>query len=682
MSLDATLQIFFEEAADLLREFETELLRLEQNPHAHDALNAAFRSAHTLKGTSATLGFQAIARFTHALEDLLARLRKGELTATPTMITALLESGDVLRTLVERARTGTPVDATRLDAMISTLRAHAQSGGAPATAAPPRAPAPTEAYVITFVPPADLLSRGLDPVRVLDALEQLGEIVELIPDASRLPELAALSPEAAYLGFTCTLRTARPRSAIESVFEFVGDSGAVRIDMPAVPPAPASLPRSEHTPGAGGNSVDRREGHGRRADDSPPREGMDQTSIRVATGKIDRLINLVGELVVTQAMIAQIVARFTPDRLPHLAEAVMQMDRHARDLEERVMAVRMLPLRTIFGRFPRVIRDLAQAAGKDVVLDMRGEDTELDRSVIEQISDPLTHLVRNAVDHGIEAPGLRRQAGKPETGRIALRAWQQGGNIYLEISDDGRGLDRERIQAKAVGLGLQAPDEAVDDETLFAFIFRPGFSTAEQVSEISGRGVGMDVVARNVEALGGSITVHSEQGRGTRFRVKLPLTLAILDGQTVRVGSEHYIIPMASVIESVRPLRRQLDTVLASGESFTLRDQALPLIRIHRLFRLATAVEDPTEALVVIVEHDGRRAALLVDELLDQHQVVIKSLEANFQRTEGIAGATILGDGRVTLILDVPGLLTLARAERHRSRESRPGGKDSPPPWS
>ena len=558
--------------------------------------------------------------------------------------------------------------------MIGTLRARVRDGGASALAGRPRPAATAEAYVITFAPAEDLLSRGLDPVRFLDALEQLGEIVDLIPDATRLPALAALDPEASYLGFTCTLRTARPRADIESIFEFVGASGVVRID------AAATLPTAIAGASGAAAVTERREGHDRRRGDGPPREAsMEQTSIRVATSKIDRLVNLVGELVVTQAMIAQIVARFTPDRLPQLAEAVTQMDRHARDLEERVMAVRMLPVRSVFARFPRLVRDLAQPGGKEVVLDMRGQDTELDKSVIEQISDPLTHLIRNAVDHGIEAPEARRQAGKPAAGRVALRAWQQGGNIYLEVTDDGQGLDRQRIQTKAVALGLLAADETVDDETLLRYIFRPGFSTTEKVTEVSGRGVGMDVVARNVEALGGSITLQSERGRGTTFRVKLPLTLAILDGQAVRVGGEQYIIPMTSVLESVRPLRSQLDTLLASGESFTLRDQAVPLIRLHRLFRVAGAVEDPAQALVVIVEHDGRRAALLVDELLDQQQVVIKSLEANFQRTEGIAGATILGDGRVTLILDVPGLLALARVERHRARELRAAGRDVAP---
>jgi two-component system, chemotaxis family, sensor kinase CheA len=671
VSLDATIQMFFEEAADLLREFEAELLRLEQDPRAAGAIDAVFRSVHTLKGISATLGFEAIARFTHELEEILSRLRKGELTATAPLITALLQSGDGLRTLVEGARTGAAVDTARLDEMLAAVRAGAQPSGAAAAAAD-TTPAAPDLYVITFTPPADLLGRGLDPMRLLDALEQLGEIVEVTPDASRLPRLDALSPETAYLGFTCTVRTAQPRSAIEAVFEFVGDPTAVRIETPTAAAAPARV--------VGAPEGARREGPDRRAADGREREGwMDQTSIRVATGKIDRLVNLVGELVVTQAVIAQIVARFTPDRLPQLAEAVTQMDRHARDLEERVMAVRMLPVRTVFGRFPRVVRDLAQAVGKDVVLDMRGEDTELDKSVIEQISDPLLHLIRNAVDHGIETPTARQRVGKPGTGRVTLRAWQQGGNICLEVSDDGRGIDRERIQSKAVTLGLLAADETVEDEALFAFIFRPGFSTAERVSEISGRGVGMDVVARNVEALGGSISVHSERDRGTTFRVTLPLTLAILDGQTVRVGGEHYIIPMASVVESVRPIRRQLDTVLGAGETFTLREQALPLVRLHRLFRVTTAVEDPTEALLVIVEHDGRRVALLVDELLDQQQVVIKSLEANFQRMEGIAGATILGDGHVTLILDVPGLMTLARAERQRAREPRSAGRDVAP---
>jgi len=389
------------------------------------------------------------------------------------------------------------------------------------------------------------------------------------------------------------------------------------------------------------------------------RHKQEVSSIRVNTDKVDKLINLVGELVITQSMVAQLIAGFTPDRLPQLEEAVTQMDRHARELQERVMAIRMVPIRMLFSRLPRVVRDLAQAQHKQVVLDMAGEETELDKTVIEQIGDPLTHLVRNAIDHGIEPSEVRQQAAKPATGHLYLKAYQQSGNIYIEVGDDGKGLDRERIMAKAVQNGLVAPDQALTDEEIFALIFRPGFSTAEKVTEVSGRGVGMDVVKRNVEALSGSITIHSERGCGTTFKIKLPLTLAILDGQLLRVGGESYVMPLVSIVESMRPRQESLNRVLGGAEAITIRGQVLPLLRLHRLFDVSPRTEDPTQGLVVIVEHDGRKVALLVDELLGQQQVVIKSLEANFKKVDGVSGATILGDGSVALILDVPGLVGL-----------------------
>jgi two-component system chemotaxis sensor kinase CheA len=329
-----------------------------------------------------------------------------------------------------------------------------------------------------------------------------------------------------------------------------------------------------------------------------------------------------------------------------------------------MMAIRMVPIRTLFARFPRLVRDLAGAVGKAVSLELSGEDTELDKTVIEKIGDPLTHLIRNAVDHGIEPAAERRTAGKPESGRVRLEAYQQGGNIYIVAADDGRGLDRERIVQKAVQHGLVAADQPLTDEEVFALIFRPGLSTAERVTEVSGRGVGMDVVKRNVEALGGSITVRSERGRGTTFRIKLPLTLAIMDGQALKVGGQTYILPTTAIVECVRPARGAVSPVLGHGEALVVRGQALPLLRLHQLLDMASVVHDPGEGLVVIVEHEGRLAALLVDELLGQQQVVIKSLESNFQKVDGVAGATILGDGRVALILDVPGLVALARVER------------------
>jgi len=334
----------------------------------------------------------------------------------------------------------------------------------------------------------------------------------------------------------------------------------------------------------------------------------------------------------------------------------------------------MLPIRTVFRRFPRLVRDLAHAEGKQVVLEASGEDTELDKGVIEQITDPLTHLLRNAIDHGIEMPDARRLAGKPDVSRLRLRAYQEGGNIHLEVADDGRGLDRDKIAWKAVAVGLLTPDARPTDDEIFGLIFRPGFTTAETVTHVSGRGVGLDVVRRNIETLGGSITVHTEPGRGTTFHIRLPLTLAILDGQSLRVGSHSYILPLASIVESMRPRPGQVRRVFTDAEVVVIRDRAHPMIRLHRLFGIAPAVEDPAQGIVVIVEHGGRDVALLVDELGGQQQVVIKSLEANFAKIPGMAGATILSDGGVALILDVPGLVALSRARP--GRQARPGASD------
>jgi len=403
---------------------------------------------------------------------------------------------------------------------------------------------------------------------------------------------------------------------------------------------------------------------GRASDDGghDPDHAVEAATVRVPIEKVDSLVNLVGELVITQSMIARLVAHLGPDRARELEEAVAQMDRHARELQERVMAVRMLPIRTVFGRFPRLVRDLAHAQGKQVVLEASGEDTELDKSVIEQITDPLTHLLRNAIDHGIEPPEARRAAGKPDVGHLRLRAYQEGGNIRLEVADDGHGLDRDRIARKAEELGLLTADARPSDDEIFGLIWEPGFSTADTVSQVSGRGVGLDVVRRNVETLGGSITVHTERGRGTTFDVRLPLTLVILDGQSLRVGSHTYILPLAAIVESLRPRPGQVSRVFTDAEVVVVRGEAVPMIRLHRVFDIAPATEDPSQGIVVIVEHGGRDVALLVDELGGQQQVVIKSLEANFQKVTGVAGATILSDGGVALILDVPGLVALSRA--------------------
>lgn len=389
---------------------------------------------------------------------------------------------------------------------------------------------------------------------------------------------------------------------------------------------------------------------------------QESSTIRVSTEKVDKLINLVGELVITQSMVSQTVAAFSAEHLPLLEGAVAQMERNLRELQERVMAVRMLPIRTVFSRLPRLVRDLAKECGKEVAIQIKGEETELDKTVIERMSDPLTHLLRNAVDHGIEPPDQRLAQGKPAEGLIRLNAFHQGGSIYIEVADDGLGLDTGKILRKAAEQGLICGDESLGDDQVYRLIFRPGFSTAEKVTDISGRGVGMDVVLQNIEQLGGSIAIATEVGHGTRFTIKLPLTLAILDGLSIQVGEQVYIIPLVSITESIRPKQADLGTVLHRDEVVSVRGQLMPIVRLYGLFGITPKVADPTQSLLVIVEQEGRKVALLVDELLGQHQVVIKSLETNYQRVPGISGATIMGDGRVALILDVAGLIRTTQA--------------------
>ena len=386
-------------------------------------------------------------------------------------------------------------------------------------------------------------------------------------------------------------------------------------------------------------------------------------SIRVATGKVDRLIDLVGELVIAQSMAAEIMSGFTAERLPLQQQAMADIERHTRALQERAMHIRMMPVGSIFSRFQRLVHDTALALGKQISLEISGEETELDKGVVERIADPLTHLVRNAVDHGIEPPAERQQAGKTPEGHLRLTAYHQGGNVMIEVSDDGRGLDTARSRAKALEHGLISAAEDLSEEQIQALIFRPGFSTADKISDVSGRGVGMDVVKKSVDALGGAVTLQTAPGRGSTVRIKLPLTLAVLDGLLLRVGAQTYVIPLVSIIESIRLRREQVRDVAGCGEVITVRKEPLPLIRLANILRVPREGAEPATGLVVIVEHDGRHLALLVDELLGQQQVVVKSLETNFRKVEGITGATILGDGRAALILDIAGIAAISRGE-------------------
>lgn len=400
---------------------------------------------------------------------------------------------------------------------------------------------------------------------------------------------------------------------------------------------------------------------------TPPPElppgGPESASIRVATERVDQLVNLAGELVVTQSVVAQLVANLTPERLPLLREAVAELERHSREIQERVMSIRMLPLGHLFARLPRLVRDLASRTGKEVALVVSGEDTEVDKSVIEKIGDPLVHLIRNGVDHGIESAEERARAGKEARGTLSVRAGQSGSLIFIEVGDDGAGLDRDRILRAALAAGIVTAAHDLDDEAVYALIFAPGLSTASTVTDVSGRGVGMDVVKQNVEALGGTISIASERGRGVRIRIELPLTLAILDGQLVRVGDQTYVVPLVNVVESRRPVTAELGTVLGQGDVLRLRDEVLPIVRLHRLLGVEPVSQTLLDGILIVVESARGRVALLVDGLLGQHQVVVKSLEPNFERVDGVAGATILGDGHVSLILDVSGLVVMTQRE-------------------
>ena len=651
VDLNRFRETFFQESAEHLAEMEAGLLRLDQGTFDPELLNAVFRAAHSIKGASGMFGLEDVSRFTHALESLLDRLRSGGISVTAKLTDLLLRSNDLLRELLAAASIDAAAPA-RMQAVLEELYAMQRAEDSPSE--PPRVrqsdrePQPSapesrrQTYRVHFRPAADIFSQVMDPLLILRDLAKIGESTEIELDLKTLPALADLDPEHCYLAWKLRLETANTVEEIRDIFAFVEDGAEIRVEAeesktgPAAPAAPVAAVAAVQT---------------------PPRDA----SIRVATSKVDKLVDLVGELVIAQSMAHEIVHNFSGVRLAELQEAVAQMERHIRELLERVMSVRMLPIGHIFGRFPRLVRDLSIQLSKNVRLEMAGEDTELDKGVVEQMSDPLTHLIRNSIDHGIEPGEERVRNGKPEQGLIRLEAFHQAGSVIVEISDDGRGLDAGRIRRKAIERGLIAESDALTEAQIGDLIFSAGFSTAEKVSDLSGRGVGLDVVRRNVEALNGSVTLAAQPGKGARVRIQLPLTLAILDGLSVRVGRETYVVPLVAISESIRPTAEQVKTIAGRGEVVMVRGEALPLLRLHRLFEIPTEVVDPCRGLTVIVEHASHRFALLVDELLGQQQVVIKSLEAHYHKVEGVLGATILGDGRAALILDAAGLAQIAR---------------------
>ncbi|MEI7839511.1 MAG: chemotaxis protein CheA [Methylococcaceae bacterium] len=685
MSIDMSQfhQVFFEECFEGLEAMESGLLSLDIGDIDSEVINTIFRAAHSIKGGSGTFGFTVVAEYTHIMETLLDEMRDGRRPVTKQAVDVLLGSVDCLRemlTSIQNEEDVNMVSAAKHQAALE-IELNGSAGNAPEAVkidkvAPIAAPLKPEeiteideeqGWKIAFCPYLNLLKTGNDPVRLFRELNGLGEFTSNV-NIQDIPPFDELDPEECNISWELKLVTEAKEAAIREIFSWVEDDCALEI-TPLSKPKKVKKPKI--TPTAPVVEVvtatpDVVESVAKKAAvvvESDPSKNTPKasSSIRVDTDKIDTLINMVGEVVITQSMLGLIGENFTMDKVGQLKRGLAQLERHTRDLQQSVMNIRMLPISFVFSRFPRLVHDISTQLHKKITLKLVGENTEVDKAVVELINDPLVHLIRNSLDHGIEMPAERIAAGKPEMGTIELKAYHRGGHIVIEIVDDGRGMDKAKLLAKAIEKGLVDEATIMSDKQILELIFMPGFSTAEKLTDISGRGVGMDVVRRNIQSLGGNIDIISELGKGSTIAIHLPLTLAILDGQSVAVGDETYIVPLVSIIESINITEKMLNKVAGKGETFKLRSEYLPIIRMREIFNVKSgAATKSNEGVIVVVEGQGALCGFLVDELLGQQQVVIKSLEANYRRVEGVSGATILGDGSVALILDVPGLVRLS----------------------
>ncbi|MCG9596377.1 chemotaxis protein CheA [Vibrio sp. Isolate25] len=672
LDMEQLRKMFYEECRENLEVLENVLLNLDVTSLEQESINTIFRAAHSIKGGAATFNLFDISEFTHSVEAYLDLVRNNERELTAETVDLLLKSGDCIQSMLEGHELGRAVD-TELQKEVSAqlqrllgaeaINSEPESGSLMSSLenndeALSDASGNAGDWLVTFEPHPEMFFSGNDPLRILRELKDLHPSCVITVNTDFLPEIEAIEAELCYLRWQASLDAAVEEENIREIFEWVEDECELGIELVSQSPdSVESSPEEEiMAQQAAPPSLATTE-------PKSPKAAKSETSvssIRVDIDKVDGLINLVGELVITQSMLTEIGNDFTIDKLEKLKVGLAQLLQNSKDLQENVLNIRMLPMSFAFSRFPRLVRDLSNRLEKQVDLQIQGEQTELDKTVLERIVDPLVHLVRNGIDHGIEQPQTRLERGKPEQGVIKLNAYHQGGAIVIEIKDDGAGLDCDKLWNKATEKGVLAPDarrEDISDKQIMNLIFAPGFSTAEEVSDISGRGVGMDVVRRNIEELGGHIEVESELGVGSCFTINLPLTLAILDGQLVKVGGEVYVIPLLTIVESI-----QIDTScikLASGgiELYRLREENIPILRLQEELEMGKSGA-LDERILCFVEAAGNRVGLLLDELLDQQQVVIKSLESNYSKVSGISGATILGDGSVSLILDIQGLIT------------------------
>jgi len=659
MDISDFYQTFFDEADELLADMEQHLLGLDPQEPDSEQLNAIFRAAHSIKGGAGTFGFVVLQETTHILENILDGARRGEMQLSTDIINLFLETKDIMQEQLDACKAGQEPDADSFKYICEALRQLALEAKGEAIA-PVKQPAAAPAAEPVVVPGLRVKLSDLKPNEVALLLEELGNLGTVSEVQKGETSLEA------------TLDTTIGKDDLVAVLCFVIEES--QISFPSASAAPAGAEAEAAAPvlttmaeaeiaATPATVIELAPAAKRETKKAAPAKTSESSSIRVAVEKVDQLINLVGELVITQSMLAQRSGALDPVAHGDLLNSMGQLERNARDLQESVMSIRMMPMEYVFSRFPRLVRDLASKLGKEVELTLLGSSTELDKSLIERIIDPLTHLVRNSLDHGIESPEKRVANGKSAVGNLTLSAEHQGGNICIEVIDDGAGLNRERILAKALSSGLPVSD-AMSDEEVGMLIFAPGFSTAEQVTDVSGRGVGMDVVKRNIQEMGGHVEIASKQGKGTTIRILLPLTLAILDGMSVRVADEVFILPLNAVMESLQPRAEDLKP-LAGGECvLEVRGEYLPLVELWNVFDVQGAKTEATQGIVVILQSAGKRYALLVDQLIGQHQVVVKNLESNYRKVPGISAATILGDGSVALIVDVSALQSLNREKR------------------
>ena len=695
---DEFISIFLSEANEIVEGLENDLVLLEDNKSDEDLLNKIFRSAHTLKSSAGTVGFTTMSELNHVAENLLEKVRSGKLDVTPKMITVLLEFLDTVKLMLQNIidGKGEADGVDNIESLKAKIKAIADGNEDIETVASPQPKKETpkteepkeevkevkaegteksggsNVFHVDMSFKATIFDNGIDPLMFLNDLKAIGTIKNLKIDYSNVPAISALEdPYTCYTQFALDLETNSTIEQVQNIFLFVIDDNDINIsdakegaqEVKSSPQPEVAETKKEETQAEAPKETKQEEAKTEQAKPQAPKSASAKvqapSTVRVDTRKLDSLMNLIGELVIAQSRIMQLTQSLDIDN--GLKEAVSSMDRTSRQIQEEVMNIRMMPVGPIFNQFHRYVRDLNLELNKEVKLVLKGETTEIDKNMLEQLSDPLKHIIRNSMDHGIEKTKEERiERGKPEFGTITMSAAHQEGHVVIEVSDDGNGLNKEKIYNKAIEKGLLSKDGKYSDAEIYRTIFSPGLSTAEKITDISGRGVGMDVVRANVEKMKGKIEIKSEEGKGSTFIIKLPLTLAIIEGITFALGEQIYIMPLISIIEQMKVKNEQIKPFEGKGEMIKIRDEYLPLIRLHKVFDIDTQVDDIDNGIVVVVEAGYRRCAIFVDELLDQQQVVIKSLDSAFSKHSGISGGTILGDGRIALIIDIQGLVNIS----------------------